>query len=110
MNDPHYFPQVFLGPDCDGQRGKITINKGPSPEQIARGCAIGTTGETADANALLIASAPSLYEALEELLCWVGAGMSAEKAGAKCETLTEARTQAIYALADSRGEKPEVKP
>lgn len=40
-----------------------------------------------------------LYTACRELLCWLRRGTTAEKAGAKCETLNEAITQAEEAIA-----------
>ena len=40
-----------------------------------------------------------LLEALEEALCWFGAGMNASSAGAQCDTLGEARKKCIDAIA-----------
>ncbi len=39
-----------------------------------------------------------LRGALKEALCWFGVETSAEKAGAKCETMAEAREQGLAAL------------
>ena len=53
-------------------------------------------------DAKLMASAVKLYEALDELLCWLGPG-SAASLGANCETLMEAKDKAIAAIARARG-------
>lgn len=73
LDHPDYFPSVFIGPELvyeDGSgrfRDSITVNCGPPPDDIARGKGIGTTMETANANARLIAAAPALYEALKAI-------------------------------------------
>jgi len=69
-----YFPQVRIGPKhpiCYNV-GKITINEGCSPDSLSEfhrtgntDKLIGTTLETAEANARLIAAAPELLEALK---------------------------------------------
>ena len=71
---PGRFPCVFIGPhlnyrDNSGNsfRACITINEGPTPEDVERGSGFGATTETAEANARLIAAAPDLLKALEEL-------------------------------------------
>lgn len=51
----------------------------------------------------LHAAAPSLLEALKEAICWFGTGGSAEKAGCKCETMTDARDKALDAIAKAEG-------
>jgi hypothetical protein len=40
-----------------------------------------------------------LLAALKETVCWFGAGMTAEQAGAKCETANDAREMALAAIA-----------
>lgn len=71
LNKENTFPGVYIGPELrypDGSgsfRARITINEGPTPESVALGEGFGTTTETADANARLIAAAPDLLEALQ---------------------------------------------
>ena len=65
-DDPFYFPIVLIGPPGEkGRRARIHINEGPSPEMVAKGESRGTTEETANANARLIAASPDLLAALE---------------------------------------------
>lgn len=61
-----YFPSVFLGPklkyrdNSGSMRAKVIVNEGPTPEDVASGYGFGSTMETCNANALLIAAAPDL--------------------------------------------------
>jgi len=43
-------------------------------------------------------ASPDLLAAVKELMCWLERGKTAEQAGAKCETLNEALTQAQEAI------------
>jgi hypothetical protein len=87
LTDGKYFPHVHIGPrvvptaeftkkypqhsECI-RYNEIIINDGPSPESLAKFLKtgstdnlIGTTMETCNANALLIAAAPDLYAAVK---------------------------------------------
>lgn len=70
LQEEKRFPSVYIGPelpyhDHSGRfRARITINEGPTPEDVARGTGFGTTMETARANARLIAAAPPMLRAL----------------------------------------------
>ena len=69
-----YFPSVQLGPTLPYEDGsgesvqEIIVNCGPTPEMVAAGEGSGSTTETTEANARLIAAAPDLLEACKAML------------------------------------------
>ncbi len=71
--DGRLFPHVQIGPELpysDGSgtsQDRITVNVGATPEMVEAGVGGGTTMETADANARLIAQAPTLLRQRDEL-------------------------------------------
>lgn len=68
------YPSVKIGPrlnyddDSGTFQASITINEGPTPGDVAQGKGFGTTTETCNANAYLIAAAPKLLEACQAYL------------------------------------------
>jgi len=79
--DGQYFPHVFIGPelrfpDNSGSfRPNITVNEGPSAEEVAQGIGFGSHMGVCQANARLIAAAPDYAEAAElAIACMVMEG------------------------------------